>query len=105
MPVTKSALVLEKARQLNILLVYLPPYSPNLNLIERLWKFVKKGSSPKCVGEFQGCVYRIDDQGGGRERDRWGGIPPPRSPGTALGLLASRALFSAQVERDYIVGK
>jgi len=22
--------------------VYLPPYSPNLNLIERLWKFVKK---------------------------------------------------------------
>src|SRR5436305_7850173 len=21
---------------------YLPPYSPNLNLIERLWKFVKK---------------------------------------------------------------
>jgi transposase len=38
----KCALVLEKARQLNILLVYLPPYSPNLNLIERLWKFVKK---------------------------------------------------------------
>jgi transposase len=23
-------------------LLYLPPYSPNLNLIERLWKFVKK---------------------------------------------------------------
>jgi len=23
-------------------LVYLPPYSPNLNLIERLWKFCKK---------------------------------------------------------------
>ena len=23
-------------------LVYLPPYSPNLNLIERVWKFVKK---------------------------------------------------------------
>jgi transposase len=23
----------------------LPPYSPNLNLIERLWKFVKK----KCL--------------------------------------------------------
>ena len=22
--------------------VYLPPYSPNLNLIERLWKFCKK---------------------------------------------------------------
>lgn len=22
--------------------LYLPPYSPNLNIIERLWKFVKK---------------------------------------------------------------
>ena len=25
-------------------LVYLPPYSPNLNLIERVWKFVKKAA-------------------------------------------------------------
>ena len=23
-------------------ILYLPPYSPNLNLIERLWKFFKK---------------------------------------------------------------
>ena len=23
-------------------ILFLPPYSPNLNLIERLWKFVKK---------------------------------------------------------------
>jgi transposase len=30
------------ASQLNIELLYLPAYSPNLNLIERLWKFVKK---------------------------------------------------------------
>jgi transposase len=30
------------ALQLNIELLYLPSYSPNLNLIERLWKFVKK---------------------------------------------------------------
>ena len=30
------------AKQLNIELVFLPAYSPNLNLIERLWKFVKK---------------------------------------------------------------
>ena len=29
------------ALRLNITLVFLPPYSPNLNLIERLWKFVK----------------------------------------------------------------
>lgn len=30
------------ARQLNLQLAFLPSYSPNLNLIERLWKFVKK---------------------------------------------------------------
>ena len=30
------------AKELNIKLVYLPPYSPNLNPIERLWKFMKK---------------------------------------------------------------
>lgn len=34
--------VQEKAKRLNIVLHYLPPYSPNLNLIERLWKFFKK---------------------------------------------------------------
>lgn len=33
--------VKEAALKLNITLVFLPPYSPNLNLIERLWKFVK----------------------------------------------------------------
>lgn len=26
----------------NIQMIYLPPYSPNLNLIERLWKFMRK---------------------------------------------------------------
>jgi transposase len=30
------------AQELGIELLYLPSYSPNLNLIERLWKFVKK---------------------------------------------------------------
>jgi transposase len=38
----KCALVQTLARTLNIELLYLPAYSPNLNLIERLWKFVKK---------------------------------------------------------------
>ena len=41
----KCALVFNLARLLNIELLYLPAYSPNLNLIERLWKFVKK----KCL--------------------------------------------------------
>lgn len=30
------------AEELNIELFFLPPYSPNLNLIERLWRFIKK---------------------------------------------------------------
>lgn len=34
--------VKQVATQLNITLVFLPPYSPNLNLIERLWKLVKQ---------------------------------------------------------------
>ena len=38
----RCKLVLEKAAELEIELLFLPPYSPNLNLIERLWKFVKK---------------------------------------------------------------
>jgi transposase len=38
----KCAIVTELAASLNIELLYLPPYSPNLNIIERLWKFVKK---------------------------------------------------------------
>lgn len=34
--------VKHKAEELNINLIFLPPYSPNLNLIERLWKFLRK---------------------------------------------------------------
>jgi len=41
----RCRLVMELALELNIELLFLPPYSPNLNLIERLWKFVKK----KCL--------------------------------------------------------
>lgn len=37
--------VIKKAAQLNIELVFLPPYSPNLNIIERLWKYLKS----KCL--------------------------------------------------------
>lgn len=35
-------LVINKAKSLNITLLFLPTYSPNLNIIERLWKFTKK---------------------------------------------------------------
>lgn len=41
-PFNRSGVVKNKAKELNIELIYLPPYSPNLNPIERLWKFFKK---------------------------------------------------------------
>ncbi|HED37653.1 MAG TPA: IS630 family transposase [Ignavibacteria bacterium] len=34
--------VIKAAEELNITLLFLPPYSPNLNIIERLWKLTKK---------------------------------------------------------------
>src|SRR4051794_30833026 len=40
----KCALVQGLAASLGIELLYLPSYSPNLNLIERLWRFVRKES-------------------------------------------------------------
>ena len=38
----RCQLVQTLAKQLGIELLFLPSYSPNLNLIERMWKFVKK---------------------------------------------------------------
>ena len=38
----KAKLVREKANELNIELIYLPPYSPDLNPIEYLWKSIKR---------------------------------------------------------------
>ncbi len=38
----RCQLVRDQARALGIELLFLPSYSPNLNLIERLWKFMKK---------------------------------------------------------------
>ena len=41
----RCALVQEHARNLGVELLFLPSYSPNLNLIERYWRHVKK----KCL--------------------------------------------------------
>lgn len=38
----RCQLVFERAMHLGIELLFLPPYSPNLNLIERVWRFVRK---------------------------------------------------------------
>lgn len=61
------ALVIDLAKSLNIHLEFLPSYSPNLNLIERLWKFTKKqalyGRHYATFAEFcaaiDGCLAKI----------------------------------------------
>jgi transposase len=41
-PYNHSYKTIEESSLLGIRLIFLPTYSPNLNLIERLWKFLKK---------------------------------------------------------------
>ena len=48
------------ASNLKIDLVFLPPYSPNLNLIERLWKFTKGKLRVKYYGDFKTFRDTID---------------------------------------------
>jgi transposase len=62
----KCALVQDLAKQLGIELLYLPSYSPNLNLIERVWKFVKAQSLRSHYyanyGEFNAAIQQcLDD--------------------------------------------
>ncbi len=39
----------EKAKELDIVLVYLPPYSPDLNPIEQIWRGIKRVLSPLLI--------------------------------------------------------
>jgi transposase len=56
----KCKLVQAMADQLGIYLVYIPPYSPNLNLIERLWKHVKDRLRTKSYDSFDLFKETID---------------------------------------------
>jgi transposase len=58
--------VTEKAEELHIELLFLPTYSPNLNLIERLWRFVKKeclySKYYKSANDFESAILNcLDD--------------------------------------------
>lgn len=58
----RCELVQSLARSLRIELLYLPSYSPNLNLIERLWKFVKKETlSCRTQPTYEAFTQKIDD--------------------------------------------
>lgn len=59
----KCQLVFEKARELNIEMLYLPAYSPNLNVIERLWKHVKQACLKNTYYEtFDSFCGAIDNE-------------------------------------------
>lgn len=57
----KCQLVFGLAKALDIELLYLPAYSPNLNLIERLWKFIRNECLySKYYAEFDDFKTAID---------------------------------------------
>lgn len=56
----KCRIVQDLAKELGVNLVYIPPYSPNLNLIERLWKFVKGELRSKYYDDFTAFQKKID---------------------------------------------
>jgi transposase len=64
-PYQHAKLVKRAARRLGITLCYLPPYSPNLNLIERLWKFTKaqvlKNKYYATFAQFQAALEHFLD--------------------------------------------
>jgi transposase len=60
-----NAMVKALAKELGITLMFLPSYSPNLNLIERLWKFIKRrglyGRYHPTFAEFRAAIQEILD--------------------------------------------
>ena len=61
----RNAVVQALAAQLGITLLFLPSYSPNLNLIERLWKFTKRralyGRYHPTFRDFQAAIQEVLD--------------------------------------------
>ena len=57
----RAYVVQDIAKKLNITIKFLPPYSPNLNLIERVWKFLKKKLKNKYIEKFEDFKLWIND--------------------------------------------
>jgi len=61
----RNAVVKGLAAELGIVLLFLPSYSPNLNLIERLWRFMKRkaayGRYHPTFADFRAAVQDVLD--------------------------------------------
>jgi len=61
----RNAVVQALASELGITLLFLPSYSPNLNLIERLWRFIKRqalyGHYHATFRDFQAAIQKTLD--------------------------------------------
>jgi transposase len=70
----RNAVVQALAASLGIELLYLPAYSPNLNVIERLWRFVKRqalyGRYHATFANFQGAILDTLSQVSTKHKDR-----------------------------------
>jgi hypothetical protein len=56
----KCNITRELAEEIRLKLVFIPPYSPNLNFKERLWKLVKGNLRSRCYNQFELFREQID---------------------------------------------
>lgn len=65
--------VKDKAKSLGIELLFLPGYSPNLNLIERLWRFIKKkalyGRYHANFADFKAAIENVIEELPSKHKD------------------------------------
>jgi transposase len=70
----RNAVVQALAASLGIELLYLPSYSPNLNVIERLWRFVKRealyGRYQATFAAFQAAIEETLNQLSTKHKDK-----------------------------------